>query len=547
MNSNNQPQERETLLVKDRKEKEQAAAQRFKAFAPSACIFAVIFTICAYNNKDGLGFTLIIAAWLILNHHIVLNKAPECMSRLHSPYGIFLEAALLILSVCIWTGTNEDLRFLEFLAMVFLECALLIHIFLFSEDTSFISDVKHFLSTLVTPLFYVGDTISDFSSALRDRRNRGSSVEKDKTKRRETRSIVIGIVIAVPLLVVVLLLLSSADPIFREITGSFFSGWDFSFDAGNIVQLIVKFLFAYFCVYSLWAALAVKRKKSTASAAPRKKANSLTAFIFLTPVTVVYLIFCLIQLRYVVFHGNLPAGLSYADYVHEGFYQLTSVAALNLFLVGICRGFFEDNRFLKAMLFVISGCTYIMILSGVIRMKLYIDAYNLTFLRLFVLWFMLVLTVLLTLLILRIANPRFPLFRASVAAITICFLAFVLIHPDYQIAWYNMAKGAPSSEEMSDIVHANDDYFPSKDGDEFDLRYQKACIKYGDVAYLISLSPDAVPALAGDSNLLYLYKYQLKYDTYRLKDEDWQKLSLPAKFLRFNYSRWKAIQLTEEI
>jgi hypothetical protein len=100
-------------------------------------------------------------------------------------------------------------------------------------------------------------------------------------------------------------------------------------------------------------------------------------------------------------------------------------------------------------------------------MQLYIEAFQLTFLRLFVLWFLLVLAVCLSLMILRIQRSDYPLMRRLTAAVTILYLAFALLHPDYWIARYDLAAAAPVDQE-----------------------------------YLVQLSDDAVPVLAEDPDLL---------------------------------------------
>jgi len=75
-----------------------------------------------------------------------------------------------------------------------------------------------------------------------------------------------------------------------------------------------------------------------------------------------------------LFIGNmqLPEGYTYSGYAREGFFQLLAVCILNLLLVLICLYLFRENIVLKLILTLISGCTYIMILSSALRMIMYI-------------------------------------------------------------------------------------------------------------------------------------------------------------------------------
>ena len=82
-----------------------------------------------------------------------------------------------------------------------------------------------------------------------------------------------------------------------------------------------------------------------------------------------------------------------------------------------------------------------MIASSAFRMIQYVKHYNLTFLRVFVLWFLVVLTVLLTGVIISIFKRSFPLFRFSMVVVTVCYLLLSFAHVDYWIATYNLHRG----------------------------------------------------------------------------------------------------------
>ena len=122
---------------------------------------------------------------------------------------------------------------------------------------------------------------------------------------------------------------------------------------------------------------------------------------------------------------TLPEGYTYAEYAHEGFYQLLAVCVLNIVMVSICQAFFKNSKVLKALLTIIAACTYIMIASSAYRMIMYVRVYHLTFLRLFVLWFLAVLCFWLSFLIISMYVRSFPVFKACMVAITIAFIAFI--------------------------------------------------------------------------------------------------------------------------
>lgn len=151
---------------------------------------------------------------------------------------------------------------------------------------------------------------------------------------------------------------------------------------------------------------------------------------------------------------------------------------INLALVLAGHAYFKEKKALKIMLTIVSECTYIMIASSAYRMILYIQHYYLTFLRIFVLWALMVLFILLTGVIISIYKKDFPLFRYSMIVVTVCYLVLSFSHPDYWIAKWNLENMRYSS---------NTDF-----QNETDCR----TAGYHDYEYLAGLSADAAPALA---------------------------------------------------
>lgn len=68
------------------------------------------------------------------------------------------------------------------------------------------------------------------------------------------------------------------------------------------------------------------------------------------------------------------------------------------------------NRILKVIMTVFSCCTFIMIASSAMRMILYVQTYQLTFLRVLVLWALVVISLLLIGCMVTVYRTDFPLF-----------------------------------------------------------------------------------------------------------------------------------------
>jgi hypothetical protein len=164
-------------------------------------------------------------------------------------------------------------------------------------------------------------------------------------------------------------------------------------------------------------------------------------------------------------------GLTYAEYVHQGFGQLTVATALMLVVVALVRRKAStetgrDRRVLAAMLVALCVLTLCVVASALRRMALYQEAYGYTVLRLWVdgfeLWLgVIVVGVLVTVLRprLRRSLPRFALVSGAVFT-----LGYGLLNPDAFVASHNIAR----YEQTGKL----------------------------DGSYLRSLSADAVPAIA---------------------------------------------------
>ena len=131
--------------------------------------------------------------------------------------------------------------------------------------------------------------------------------------------------------------------------------------------------------------------------------------------------------------------MTYSSYARQGFFQLLFVAVMNLVMVLMNLKFFKRSRFLNGVLTVICGCTYVMIASAAYRMALYVGEYHLTYLRVLVLWFLLLLACMMAGVVIMIFRNQFPLFGWCLVMVSVFFVGFSYMRPDRVIADYNAA------------------------------------------------------------------------------------------------------------
>ena len=229
---------------------------------------------------------------------------------------------------------------------------------------------------------------------------------------------------------------------------------------------------------------------------------------------VVYLLYCGIQVIYLFMRrGTLPEGYTYSSYAHEGFFQLVFVCLINIVLVLICRKYSTDNLVLKSLFCLISACTYVMIASAAYRMYLYIAAYKLTFLRLYVLWALAVMAVVMAGIIVYLFLPRMPPFARFAAGVLVgLWMIFAYAKPDYQIAAYNIQY----HDDDSYILRLSFDAVPAIEKYDKSGELLSDYFNYGDYPYYESNRTGG--ALQGRKRSLRTWNYSLQ-ETYRIYDK----------------------------
>lgn len=196
-------------------------------------------------------------------------------------------------------------------------------------------------------------------------------------------------------------------------------------------------------------------------------------FEWLAPVLVVdavFLVFLIAQAT-VIFGGHdyleRTTGLTYAEYVHQGFGQLTVATALTLLVVWAAtrkapRETPADRAWIRVALGLLCASTLVVVASALYRMHLYQEAYGFTRLRLLVDVFegwlgVLVLATLAAGVTLRAAwLPRFGLF-SGVALL----LGLAALNPDAWIAERNLDRyAATGTVDWSYLADLSDDALP---------------------------------------------------------------------------------------
>ena len=255
-----------------------------------------------------------------------------------------------------------------------------------------------------------------------------SGVNKNLAKK-----IASGITLTLLLLLVILPLLGSADKVFGYHLGWFFEGWDIV----TTIAHIILTLFAAMLFYSLlWNAESGAHIKT--ETIKSRQIDMIISSIILCSVITVYILFCIVQFTYLFAGAGLPGGMTYSEYAREGFAQTVVVCAINLALFGIFLHYGKQCRMTTVMLAGLLVLTGIMLISGFVRLGLYIDTYGMTWLRLISAWFIIYMSAVIILCAIRIWISKIPLIAVCALILLGWYVVLGYIDPDGFIDWYNV-------------------------------------------------------------------------------------------------------------
>lgn len=450
--------------------------KRYERMVGYAALFGLMSQYLFVRTEPGVSMALFVPAFYALFFYAVKGRIggfEKWRGQFRSAWTLFIPIGLLTLTYAIFN--NNVFRVLNVFALFALIIAQTVLLTKNSDlpwyRGKFYKELL-FLS-LVKPFSYIAEPFSIVISRFKGE-------ERDDSKRGPLRKVLVGLLLAAPLLLVIVMLLASADAIFM----SWINRIPNLLQAGSAVnafnRLIAGGMFALYAFCYIWVLLFRKPGENSkadsapsAGAANAKEAAALdpvTAGTFLLSINAVYLLFAGIQFSYLfgAADGMLPLGTAYAEYARRGFAELVLVSVINVcLLLGGLHRIKRAGRMAELVrrisLTSLVGCTIVMLVSAYSRLSLYEEAYGYTQTRLLVHGFMIYLALLCVIAVFRIWKERFSLAKAY---ITISIAAYVIMNYaniDAQIA----AKNIKRYEQTGNI----------------------------DLAYLRTLSTDAAPAL----------------------------------------------------
>lgn len=275
----------------------------------------------------------------------------------------------------------------------------------------------------------------------------GRKTEKNGESRSVWRAVLLGLLLALPALLIVLPLLSSADAGFERMTGALVV-----YIQDHLLGIFVRFLFAVPVSCYLYGLIfggiygrntdCISTEKLWKAGQSVRRVPDTAVCTALGVLCAVYVLFMGIQGNYLfsAFAGSIPEEFTYAEYARRGFFELCQLGAWNLVLLG-CAGIFsrsrnQAHRGLSFFTVLLSVLTLLLIATAVSKMYMYISVYGLTVNRILPMVFMFWLALVFMSVILR-QRRVFPMTRICVMAGAVLFCLLCVFPVENWARLYN--------------------------------------------------------------------------------------------------------------
>lgn len=331
------------------------------------CVYSYLF----YDQGTGINysiFTLLFLSGLIATKKNLLQNKPF----------IIIGLSQLILSFCLFFN-QQGITLITFHLLTFITVSLAQE----SKISNFTALAKGIISLIVGGLIHIIE----------------SSTKKDKKTTTNTKW-VLPTIITLVISLIFYSIYSSSNPVLSWVTSQIdLSFINFGFIAFTFLCVLISF--GAFNTVSLLDLESIDINSSNILTRTRNKVKSGIKGLFLEKRIGVYLLIGLsVTLLYVnlvdlvvLLSGILPEGITYAEFLHQGFWSLVVSVLLS---IGIVLYFFRNelnfvrnNEKLKTVAYMWMAMNFILVVTTISKNTIYVAEYGLTYKRILVYAFLL--------------------------------------------------------------------------------------------------------------------------------------------------------------
>jgi heme/copper-type cytochrome/quinol oxidase subunit 2 len=411
--------QREKRLMK-RSEEENRVNVNERIFTLILALFTgIVFDYLFYNNNLGISYPVFVI--LFLGFFMYSARGIMHYDRLDAYLAL---AAILLLSVNFAIHSNRFLGTLNFLMVPMLIIAYTILSTYERPDWSKLRFIGLIFERAFREAFYSMVKPFTLVKGMTKKENKENSAGS-----RTRKSIAIGLLISLPILLFVVPLLISADLMFKHYLNSLmdvFTNINLHNAPGHmVIVLIVSFyVFGY-----IWSFKYSREDNGIDRSPSPGRVDPVIIMTVLTVVNLVYLLFTAVQSSYLYGGARnvLPEGFTYAEYARRGFFELVLVTIINFLILQLSLRFSRKsegrgNVLFKILLSLLVVFTCNMLFAAHYKLSMYEESLGYTELRIYVHVFMLLMAVLFIIALARIWYERIHMFKASMISAAVIYI-----------------------------------------------------------------------------------------------------------------------------
>jgi len=465
-------------------------------------VFGVVFDLLFYNKTLGISYPIFIVLLFIV---FFLGMQ---IFRVHiNKKAWILAVPIFVLSTTFCIYSNTVLKVLNYLIIPVL--VIVLSILVSGINRANWSDFR-FIADIIKRVFVsFGNIHKPFITFFEM-----VGLNTKDNKKTVALKILAGVLISIPILIVVILLLSSADIVFKNL----FINIPLAKIIKHALVILAVSIYSFSFIFSIFKTREQNKNNMYGRIKWKLFLDPIVLLTILSLLNIVYITFTVIQFAY-LFGGNsfmLPSSFTYAEYARRGFFELIVVAIINFGILLFSITFVKKesrkaNAVINAFLSAVAVFTFVLLASAFYRMVLYEMAYGYTYLRIFVQAFMILLFVLFIVNLVYIWYKRLPIIKLYILCSLIIYITLNFANVDVIIARNNINRYCSTGEI--------------------------------DVGYLTRLSYDAIPEMtrllkSEDKEIVNAVNDYFKREKEMLEGQNqWQS---------YNFSRLKALKVLDK-
>lgn len=436
-----------------------------------SAFLAILQSILFWNRNLGISvFIFVLACVLYLIY--ILSKNNKIINK----KAIIFVIPIILLSSTYFIFNNELFKILNIFVIVALGVTMCVYL---SKSKIKWPDFLKKIGCVFGGMF---ESVSDIINTFKIPENK-----KENESLKKVKKIGKSLLITIPIILVVLILLMSADQVFEKIFDKVFLDLSKVLSLEGIVKLLSR-LSVILITFLLCGGFLVNLVKDDTMFTKEDedtkvtvKFENLTINMILTILNIIYLIFGFIQITNLFMNTSNNPNFDYSSYARQGFFQLMFVSFINFVILIIANiNKVEKTKsqkiYNKIMSLLIILFTIIIIISAFYRMNLYQETYGYTYLRIFV-DFVLISEVLISIpIIIYLLGKKIDILKSIIIITSFMFVLLNFMNIDNFIAEKNIDRyfnnpedsnfdisylcklGTDATEQITRLLKADDEY-----------------------------------------------------------------------------------------